>query len=348
MGQKINPNVFQTGKTKKWKSKYIEKKSTESSFYVFTDLEIKKFLDKFLKQQGLKLHSCKLNHFEDSLHITISYYLGAEFVKSIKNLKSERKLSLVPKTNTYKKNTEFIKKYRGVKNKAYMHWDYKKTIHENSNWSLNLTETKQKQRLKLIQYYKTVKLKKKLENSNFDTVSKNSFLNKINDNINLFNKNKKKIVLNLYQINNKTKNKFAKNQIVELKKNVSKLRRYKQNSFFKEAVHTIFSFLRHDQSASFLAKFISNELKNQKRHNFFLNFVKKTITILNKKKFCQPKNIQIKIKGRLNGTPRSRVKTIKIGSDIPVISLNSNIDYAESTVFSSNGTLGVKVWSHSP
>ena len=44
MGQKINPNILRIGKIKEWKSKYVEKKSTEFSTVLFRDLEIKKFI----------------------------------------------------------------------------------------------------------------------------------------------------------------------------------------------------------------------------------------------------------------------------------------------------------------
>ena len=49
MGQKTNPNILRLGRIKEWKSKYIEKKTIESSTVVFRDLEIKKFI--FIKNQ---------------------------------------------------------------------------------------------------------------------------------------------------------------------------------------------------------------------------------------------------------------------------------------------------------
>ena len=47
MGQKTNPNILRLGKTKDWKSKYLEKKPTELSTYIFKDIEIQKFIFKF-------------------------------------------------------------------------------------------------------------------------------------------------------------------------------------------------------------------------------------------------------------------------------------------------------------
>jgi ribosomal protein S3 len=62
------------------------------------------------------------------------------------------------------------------------------------------------------------------------------------------------------------------------------------------------------------------------------------------KTFSIAKGIKIKIKGRFNGAPRAKHKIINIGNNMPVLTLNSNIDYAETTSYTSNGTFGVKVW----
>jgi ribosomal protein S3 len=49
------------------------------------------------------------------------------------------------------------------------------------------------------------------------------------------------------------------------------------------------------------------------------------------------------IKGRINNAARSNKKIITIGR-VPIKTINSKIDYSESTAFTSNGTIGVKVW----
>jgi ribosomal protein S3 len=85
-------------------------------------------------------------------------------------------------------------------------------------------------------------------------------------------------------------------------------------------------------------------LKNLKRHNFFLKFVKTTLTLFYNKNFSNCKRIKIQVKGRFNGAPRAKNKLIDIGNRAPVLTINSKIDYAESTAFTSNGTFGVKVW----
>jgi ribosomal protein S3 len=55
------------------------------------------------------------------------------------------------------------------------------------------------------------------------------------------------------------------------------------------------------------------------------------------------KGIKIKIKGRINRRPRAKYRIITIGN-IPFMTLKSDIDYSETTAYTSNGTLGVKVW----
>ena len=83
--------------------------------------------------------------------------------------------------------------------------------------------------------------------------------------------------------------------------------------------------------------------ENKKQHNFFLSFIKKTLTTLIKTRLSKIKGIKIVINGRLNGRPRARKTLIKIG-EIPQQSMAKLIDYNESTAYTKNGTFGVKSW----
>ena len=60
-------------------------------------------------------------------------------------------------------------------------------------------------------------------------------------------------------------------------------------------------------------------------------------------KFSKIKGVKILIKGRINNAARSQTRIIKLGK-ISLISQSSNINYSESTAFTSNGTIGIKVW----
>jgi len=75
-----------------------------------------------------------------------------------------------------------------------------------------------------------------------------------------------------------------------------------------------------------------------------LRFIKNALLFFNDKNFSKINGIKIKVKGRFNRAPRARHKFIIIGKGVPALTLNSKIDYAESTSFSTNGTFGVKVW----
>lgn len=100
----------------------------------------------------------------------------------------------------------------------------------------------------------------------------------------------------------------------------------------------------NQDSPYLLSNFIALQLKKLKRHNFFLKFIQTGLEIFDSPVFSNVKGIKIKIKGRFNGAPRAKHKVIKVGKKIPILSLNSNIKYAESVSYTSNGTFGVKVW----
>lgn len=49
------------------------------------------------------------------------------------------------------------------------------------------------------------------------------------------------------------------------------------------------------------------------------------------------------IKGRLNGVPRAKQKTLIIGK-VPVQRILENINFHQTTTTSSTGSYGIKVW----
>ena len=61
------------------------------------------------------------------------------------------------------------------------------------------------------------------------------------------------------------------------------------------------------------------------------------------KKFSNILGCKIIIKGKFNGIPKSKKKTIKIGL-IKLQKINSIISYNKITSFTRNGTFGIKVW----
>lgn len=80
MGQKTNPNILRLGVSKQWNIKNIEKKPQEMGIYSFRSIEIKQFVEKFFRDNGLILSKCKV-HYSDSglLHILLFYYASSDF-----------------------------------------------------------------------------------------------------------------------------------------------------------------------------------------------------------------------------------------------------------------------------
>jgi len=139
---------------------------------------------------------------------------------------------------------------------------------------------------------------------------------------------------------------FKKKKVVLLKRKqkLVSLRKYEQNTFFKEGINMLLSFMINENSSKLLAQYISMQLKILKKHNFFIRFIKDLLTIFNNKNFFTTiKCVKIKIKGRFNGRPRATSRIIQILYSPSVMTRNININYFEEVSFSINGTFGIKV-----
>ena len=80
-----------------------------------------------------------------------------------------------------------------------------------------------------------------------------------------------------------------------------------------------------------------------KKHNGFFHFLKRYLKLIIDFKYSNIKGIKIIIKGRLNGVPRSKSKLFQVGQ-LPLQTFNSNINYDNSIAYTSDGTIGIKVW----
>jgi len=356
MGQKTNPNIFRLGKTQTWNSQYFEKKPTETAIYAFKDLEIRKFINKFFNDHGLLMHNCKLHYLnENSLHIFISYYLTTKSIFLIANLNKKQNIKLTKSKNSIKNKYKHIKIKNNVKNYVkYQRLSYNKILNKNieKHNHKNLKKKFQTEknylkprRINILKHYKRNLALKNLQK--VKTIKSHSFLEKFFESLRLFFNKKINIFLTLKQLNKNLRQKLDLKKTKLLKKRLIHIKKYKNNNFFNEGINTLFICTTHNKSAQLLADFISIQLKKQKRHNFFLKFIKTTLTIFKNTKFSNVRGIKIKIKGRFNGAPRAKHKIITIGNGVSTLSINSNIDYAEETAFTSNGTFGVKVWIHS-
>lgn len=335
MGQKINPNLFRLSKTYNWNSKYIEKKSTEFYLHSSKDLEVKKFIEIFFKKNGLDVHTCKLNYLNNNLSIFIGYKQNFNSTFLINDINKAQKIRL-NKTKIVVENNS---------NKTYN--NIKRTISNLYNYSLLtrnplLEKHSKKRRIKLIRYYKKFLSLKK--NKTIKNLILNNFLNKFFESLNIFFDKLINITLILKPLDTNIKKIITQKRLLMIKKKLIRLKKYQRNDFFKEGINLVFLSVINKNSSELLAKYIATTLKKLKKHNFFLRFLKSVLSMFMKRKFSVVKGVKIKIKGRINGSPRAKRKLIQIGKRMPVLRLNSPISYAEKTAFTSNGTLGVKVW----
>jgi ribosomal protein S3 len=347
MGRRTNPTILRLGKTQNWKSKYLEKKTSETSEYTFKDLEIRKFISKIFNDNGLVVKNCKINlSSEGYTHIFISYYMTLKSIFLINNINSRQKIEFYKNLQT---NKHFELKLN-VKNYAIYNGLNKNTLNENltfrsfKNIIKNKVISKKVRRVNLIKYYKNYLIIKNFKKP--VNINMNSFSEQIVKSLKLFLGKDEKILMTVRQLNKNLKFNLSQEEVRFLKKSLIKLKKYNQNDFLKEGVNTLFITLTQPQSSKLLAHFISTQLTKLKRHNFFIKFLKNTLTILRNNKFSSVKGIKIKIKGRFNGTPRAKDKIIYIGESMPIITQSSYIDYSESTSYTLNGTFGVKVWIH--
>jgi ribosomal protein S3 len=342
MGQKTNPSIFRLTKTSDWKSKYIEKKSTEFYLYTSKDVEIRKFLHKFFKDNGLTLHNCSINHSNELFNLFITYQQNLDSLSLITNINKLHSVKLV------KKKQKILKKYSNILRNISHYYEYeslqyKQLLKIKQHNIISKRKTLQMKRVKSLNYYKKY-LRLKTQNKLF-YIRANSFINKLFEGISMFLDKNVKMTLILQPLQKNTKTIITKTQHNLLKKKLVSLRKYRRNEFFKEGVNLAFSCVNNEKSSELISNFISTNFRKLKRHNFFLKFIKSILTVFVLKTFSSKiSGIKIKVKGRFNGAPRAKHKIINIGRNMPVLALNSKIDYAETTAYTINGTFGVKVW----
>lgn len=152
--------------------------------------------------------------------------------------------------------------------------------------------------------------------------------------------------IHLKALNLNRSKKTRKNIKNTLKKNLIKLRKYKEEKFYEEGIEILLICSTIRKPSALLAQFLAIQLKTLKKHNFFFKFIKDALKIFRTNTLSKIKRIKIKIKGRLNARPKAKSRVLKIGKDVSVVRIRSIIDYSEKTAFTTNGTLGIKVWIH--
>jgi ribosomal protein S3 len=354
MGQKTNQNILRLGKTKEWKSKYIEKKSNELSSYTFNDLEIQKFINKFFEKHGLAIDNCKISQSENLLHIFVSYFSLPKTKQLINQTSNQQKIKIIFKK---RKSNRFLKKKARIQkkilnynlyNKKYFNKKIIKILKLNKSGkpiNYHYFYNKKFRRLNIINSYKIYQNIKTYKNVTH--VKTDLFFKKILKSIYLFMGKKITVKLSLKQLNsdNNVIKTFSKKKKNLISANLMKLWKFQKNDFFKLGITLLYNCILNSKSSELLAKYIAFYLKIIKRHKFFLIFLKNTLKIFLNKNFSNLKRVKISIKGRINGAPRAKEKTLFVGVP-PALTLNSNINYSESTSFTPNGTFGIKVWTY--
>jgi hypothetical protein len=309
---------------------------------ILQNLEITNYIRQLFRIHNLKIHNCLTYFSSESLHIYISYY---NLTKP--SFYSEKKFKLIYKKDLSKsfKRKKSLIRVRTTKDRLYKIKFYNKELLQTRKLFQNhYLLTKKSQRLvnlKETENYLNKKTYRTLSQENA-----NRFISKILKGINLFTKKRYNIFLNLNQINKEENilKTIEKNNKLKLRQKFLKLRKYQQNEFFRNGLNILSNFSLSGQDPVFLADFIAYYLRKLKRPTFFLRFLTVSLKILLANKFSNLSRIQIRIKGRLNRAPRSKVKSINIGKSIPIATLKAHIDYGESTAYTSNGTFGIKVW----
>jgi hypothetical protein len=127
------------------------------------------------------------------------------------------------------------------------------------------------------------------------------------------------------------------------KKIVLKLRNYSNALFFKECLNILSIVIKKRNSAKLISEFLAFQFSVMKKHNYFLNFLKRALLLIIKSRFSFIKGFKLIINGRLNGKPRAKNKFLIVGK-VPLQSINSKVDYSTSVSYSQYGTFGFKVW----
>jgi len=316
MGRKSNPNLVRLNiKDNEWNSKFISQTYEESSLTTFKLIEVETYISQFLSKNGLILHDYKIYINQSTLFIHISYFItlkaaflinSCEVLKRYKN-SNYKKFFLKAKKTHLKINDFRMKSKKLTRNSSI------------KNFKNHITQTKYKNNLQLKQ---------------------NNFVEKFLETISLFTKNKYNVYFNFQNLNSK----LVKNRNkIFWKKRLLQLKRYKKREFFKETINILFIMLTYKNSSRLLAEFLSIQFSNLTRHFYFLLFLKRALLIFLKNKNLKIKGVKIAIKGRINKRPKSKKYLLNIG-EVPTQTVKMNINYHQSTSFSSNGTFGIKVW----
>jgi uncharacterized ubiquitin-like protein YukD len=217
----------------------------------------------------------------------------------------------------------------------------------------NLTRYQKKFSIRIKQLRVKKKCKKNLLTYDLNLKQKmllKKFEDVLLESLSMYTKRKIHIFIKLQNLN-KFKH-LSYNQIKNCKIVFKQLKKFIKNSFFKEAMNILFINISKRKSSRLLAEFISyqfklNQIKSDqvaisRKDNYFLGFLKQSIKLLINTEVSRLTGAKITIKGRFNRAPRAKKIIMQFGK-FSLQSINSKIDYFQSTAYTINGTFGIKV-----
>ena len=354
MSRKVNPIIFRLGILNQWSSKFAENKNQDLAFYLFNYLELKKFIQLFLKKYNIKLIDFKYYFNKNSLQLLINYE------NEFKNI-SEKKLKFHKLKNgvTKKKSSINTNKFKklvkrqlilnsSLKYKIYIE---KTVLKKKSNIFFN-----KKCDFRFPKFFKKraflIKYLNLLSNADIN-FSKFRCMNLFKKKIikvfkYFFGPSCKKISIIFNQVKNNllfnklALKKFKFNFLVQ----ISNFRQFEKKRFFKSGINLFLGLLNKvnkNNIAISISKYMSFELSNiinLSDFNLFLKFITNNV-----KQFLLKNinGIQIIIKGNLGKSARAFFKQFNIGSEFSKTQLNKTVGHKKITSFSKKGTLGISV-----
>jgi Ribosomal protein S3, C-terminal domain len=241
----------------------------------------------------------------------------------------------LPMLNSRKTRSSLKNKPRG---KEKIPW-YKKTP-----WYIKKKKEKnqfQIERLGILNSYKTFLQHQKYKSK--EVLKKNVFLEQLLEGLSLFINQKHNVFLTFQNLNRGMAIQLSQAEQDFLKKRVLALKRYSKEKFFKESLNVMLIVIKAKNSVKLFAQFIAQQLRFLKRHNYFLTFLRRIVTVFLSCKTSKVRGIKICISGRFNRAPRAKSRIILVG-DMPIQTISKQIDYHEATSYTKNGTFGIKLW----
>jgi Ribosomal protein S3, C-terminal domain len=318
------------------KSSYYEANKEEFTLLNYQRVQIEQYLHHFFLQHGLLLQKLLFQINDKSLNLILSYYfLNHDSTPSKKRITKTSYILKRVQTrfhrNKQKQKTDLFQKRRGIYN-LLISSNSKKHKEKPTNFK----------NISIATQYKTFFNKASYKTSSI--LKKHFFHEQILETVSLFIEKRFHVSLVFRNVNRGINLILNESERLFLKKYIILLKRYSKKDYFKDCLNIFIVASKIDQSSRLFSNILSDHLKSLRYHKPFLSFVSKLLRTIVISKIFSLKGIKLHINGRLNNKSRSSDFLVTLGA-IPTINKNSEIiDYSESTCYTKNGTLGIKVW----